>query len=179
MGRLLTTLVFVGLAAGITEAADFGLTGDNTKITFVGTKPGGKHDGGFKSVSGSATVTGTDATTLAITVDIDMTTTYTDTPKLTDHLKTSDFFNVKAYPKSKFASTKVEKDGDGYKVTGKLTLNGKTKEVSFPAKIEVTDKNLNVSSTFKINRHDWNISYGKGKVDDDVSLSVSITAAAK
>ena len=28
------------------------IDGDNTKITFVGTKPGGRHEGGFKTLSG-------------------------------------------------------------------------------------------------------------------------------
>ena len=32
------------------------LSGDNTKITWVGTKPGGKHEGGFKTLTGTATV---------------------------------------------------------------------------------------------------------------------------
>jgi hypothetical protein len=31
------------------------LTGDNTTITFVGTKPNGKHDGGFNALTGTAT----------------------------------------------------------------------------------------------------------------------------
>jgi polyisoprenoid-binding protein YceI len=46
------------------------LSGDNTKITWVGTKgAAGKHDGGFKTVTGTATVSG-DALT-AVKVEID------------------------------------------------------------------------------------------------------------
>jgi polyisoprenoid-binding protein YceI len=178
MGRVLTALVLVGLAVSLSQADEVKLTGDNTTITFVGTKPKGKgkHDGGFKKVSGSATFNGTDATTLALNVDIDMNSTWTDEPsgKLTNHLKSADFFNVKSYPKAKFVSSKVEKDGDGYKVTGKLTLNGTTKELSFPAKIDINGQKLSISSTFTIDRHDWNVSYGKGIVDDTVTLKVAV-----
>ena len=40
-------------------AADVKLTGENTKITWVGTKgAAGKHEGGFKTVTGTATVSG-------------------------------------------------------------------------------------------------------------------------
>lgn len=168
----------IGLLAGTSLAGDvtFPLSSDNTKVTFVGTKPNGKHEGGFKGVTGTAMVSGTDATTLKLSVDIDMNSTWADDPKLTGHLKSPDFFDVKTNPKSKFVSTKVEKAGDKYMVTGKLTLNGKTKELTFPATIAVSGKDLTLTSTFKINRNDWGISYGKGKIDDDVSLSVSVNA---
>jgi polyisoprenoid-binding protein YceI len=178
MGRVLTTLAVVALVAGMTSAGEtkYPLTSDNTKVTFVGTKPQGKHNGGFKTVTGTATWTGADPSTLKLNVEIDMESTYTDTDKLTGHLKTADFFDVKNNPTSKFESTKVEKSGDSYKVTGKLTMRGKTKEISFPAKIEIDGGNLKLASDFKINRHDWGVSYGKGMVDDNVSLTVKVGA---
>lgn len=178
MVRVLMTVVLMGLAAGLTGAAEvkFALSGDNTKVTFVGTKPEGKHDGGFKKVTGAATVDG-DPTTLKIAVDIDTDSLYSDDAKLTGHLKSPDFFGVKNNPTAKFATTKVEKGNDGgYAVTGNLTLNGKTKEVKFPAKIEAGADSLTLTSTFKINRNDWGISYGKGKIDDDVTIGVAIKA---
>jgi polyisoprenoid-binding protein YceI len=177
MVRVLTTLLAVGLVAGfcsISSADEAKLTSDNTKITFVGTKPQGKHNGGFKTVSGTASWTGNDLTTLKISVEIDMKSTYTDTDKLTGHLKSPDFFDVANNPTSKFETTKVEKNGDAYKITGKLTLRGNTKEMSFPAKIAADGGNLTLTSDFKINRHDWGVSYGKGMVDDNVSLTVKV-----
>ena len=180
MVRVLTTLLAVGLVAGfcsISSADEAKLTSDNTKVTFVGTKTKpmpGKHNGGFKAVTGTASWNGNDLTTLKISVEIDMKSTYTDTDKLTGHLKSPDFFDVANNPTSKFESTKVEKNGDAYKITGKLTLRGNTKEVTFPAKIAVDGGNLTMSSDFKINRHDWGVSYGKGMVDDDVSLTVKV-----
>src|SRR6476646_8380316 len=61
------------------------LTGDNTKITWVGTKgAAGKHEGGFKAVTGTATVSG-DALT-AVKAEIYMDSLYADDPKLTLHL---------------------------------------------------------------------------------------------
>jgi len=178
MKWVLPTLLGLGLLATMSEAGEvkFNLSGDNTKVTFVGTKPQGKHVGGFKTLTGTASYNGNDPTTLQFNVEIDMTSTYTDTEKLTNHLKSPDFFDVKNNPKSKFVSTKVEKSGDEYKVSGKLTLNGKTKDVSFPAKVEAGGDKLTLTSNFKINRHDWSVSYGKGMIHDDVSLSVNVTA---
>ena len=134
------------LTPALALAADFPLSEKNTTIGFVGTKPGGKHDGGFKSVTGAASVTGTDAT------------------------------NPKSNPKSKFVTSKVEKKGDDYKITGTLTMLGKDKEVSFPAKIAVTGDSLTVTSSFNIDRTQWGMTYGQGKVNNEVKLTVSVKA---
>jgi polyisoprenoid-binding protein YceI len=164
------------LAPALALAADFPLTDKNTTVTFIGSKPNGKHEGGFKAVTGTASVENNDLTTLKISLDIDMNSLYSDTPKLTTHLKSPDFFGVKSNPKSKFATTKVEKSDDGYKITGDLTMLGKTKSISFPAKLAVGADGLSVSSSFTIDRTQWGMTYGKGKVDDDVKLTVSVKA---
>lgn len=51
-----------------------------------------------------------------------------------NHLRTADFFDAAKYPKLTFKSTKVEKKGSGYVVTGDLTIKDKTKSVSIPFK---------------------------------------------
>jgi polyisoprenoid-binding protein YceI len=166
--------VAVILAPMLGSAADFPLTEKNTTVKFLGTKVNGKHEGGFKSVSGTASVTGDDATTLKISLDIDTSSLYSDADKLTNHLKSADFFDVKTNPKSKFVSTKVEKAGDGYKITGDLTLLGKTKAISFPAKISVAADGVTLSSSFTIDRTQWGMTYGAGKIDNDVKLTVNV-----
>ena len=99
-----------------------------------------------------------------------------DTPKLTTHLKSPDFFGVKSNPKAKFVSTKVEKSGDDYKVTGDLTLLGKSKSISFPAKLAVENGEFSIASSFTIDRTQWGMTYGQGKIDDEVKLTVSVKA---
>ena len=172
----LVTALAVTLAPAFALGADFALTDKNTTITFVGTKPGGKHDGGFKAVTGTASVTGEDLTTLKVTLDIDVTSIYTDTEKLTGHLKNPDFFDVVSNPKSKFVSTKIEKAGGDYKVTGDFTMLGKTKSITFPAKLAVTPDGLTVASSFTIDRTQWGMTYGAGKVDNDVKLTINVKA---
>lgn len=168
-------LAMAVLATGVLMGADYPLTGTNTTIKFVGAKPNGKHEGGFKTVTGTATV-GDDLAQLKISLEIDMNSLYSDNPKLTSHLKSPDFFGVKSNPKSKFVSTKVEKDGADYKVTGDLTMLGQTKSISFPAQIAVKDGALTLSSKLTIDRTQWGMTYGKGKIDDEVALTVSVNA---
>ena len=178
MARTLIALGVAVLFAASAAAADtkYTLTGDNTKLTFVGKKPDGKHEGGFKKLSGAATVPDNDLTKLAVTIEIETDSLYSDDNKLTGHLKTADFFDVKNHPKATFKSTKVEKGDKTYTVTGELTLLGKSKTVSFPASITAKDGVLAVSTTFTIDRTEWGMTYGKGKIDDKVAISIAVTA---
>jgi len=151
----------------------FLLNGANTKIQFVGSKPDGKHEGGFANLTGTAIGT---STGLKIELDIDMSSLFTDTEKLTEHLKGPDFFGVKANPKTRFSTTRIEKAGDVFNVTGELTLCGKVKAITFPAKITLTPDGMTLNAEFKVNRHELGITYGKGKIDDDVVLRIALNA---
>jgi len=179
MTRALFALVLFA-ALGLTASAaeiKYALTGENTKLTFVGKKPDGKHEGGFKKLAGSATVVDGDLTKLKLEVDIDTDSIFSDDEKLTTHLKSADFFDVKNSPKATFKVTKVEKADKMYTVTGDLTMLGKTKSVSFPATITTTDDALSVSTTgFLIDRTQWGMTYGKGKIEDKVELTIKVTA---
>jgi polyisoprenoid-binding protein YceI len=166
----------VALTGTLFAGGTFALNGTNTTIKFVGTKPNGRHDGGFKQLTGTATLQGNDPTTLKVNLEIDMESLYSDNGKLTNHLKSPDFFGVKSNPRSKFVSTKVEKSGTGYQVTGDLTMCGQTKSVSFPATITVSGDNLTIASKFSIDRTQWGMTYGRGKINDQVALTVSLTA---
>lgn len=175
MSRSMMALAAAVLVAVPAAAAEkYALSGDNTKVEFIGTKPNGKHVGGFKKLSGTVTVTDG---AVQIETEIDTTSLHSDdrSGKLTQHLKSPDFFGVKDHPTAKFKTTKVEKKDTGYTVTGELTMIGKTKEVSFPAEIQAGDTFV-LKAEFKINRHDWGMSYGKGMIDDDVTIKVNVDA---
>ena len=168
---VLAALIGVPVVAAETKYA---LTGENTKVEFTGTKKGGKHDGGFKKLTGSATTDG--GAVKAIEVEIDTDSLYSDAEGLTKHLKNPDFFNVKENPKASFKTTKIEKTDKGTAVTGDLTMLGKTKALTFPATVTEKDGTLTLKSEFKIKRSEWGMSFGLDRVDDEVSLKVNVAA---
>jgi polyisoprenoid-binding protein YceI len=157
-------------SAGI--AADtYKLSGENTTIEFTGTKKDGKHTGGFKKCTGTVT----HDKDWAIEITIDTESLFSDDEKLTGHLKGGDFFNCKDQPTATFKTTKIEKTDKGYTVTGKLTLLGKEKEISFPAEI-TTGETFGLKAEFKIDRTDYGMTYGEGKIDKEVALKVAVAA---
>ena len=58
MLRSLFAAAFVAAASLTASAADtkYTLTGENTKLTFVGKKPDGKHEGGFAKLGGTCPI---------------------------------------------------------------------------------------------------------------------------
>ena len=84
------------------------------------------------------------------------------TGKLTGHLKSADFFNVKKYPNARFELISIEKGSGKYnsKVTGNLTIKDVTKSITFEANIKVTDDAVSVQSEdFSVDRTDWGLKY--------------------
>ena len=157
------------------------ITSDNSKIEFTGSQVAGSHNGSFQKFSGEIDYTGNPETS-HVSIDIDVASLNADDPKLTEHLKTPDFFDVAKYPKATFVSTAIRPGGDkgaSHTVTGNLTMHGVTKSVSFPATIAATVDAVNVDANFTINRKDFNINYAgptNNLIRDDVVLTLKIHA---
>ena len=165
-----------GLVAALVGTSSFAadtykLTGENTTVEFTGTKKDGKHTGGFKKCTGTVT----HDKDWAIELTIDTESIFSDNEKLTGHLKGGDFFSCKDHPTAKFKTTKIEKSEKGYTVTGTMTMLGKEKEISFPAEITTGDT-FGLKAEFKIDRNDFGMTYGEGKIDKEVALKVNVAA---
>jgi len=168
--------------AGVGEAAPAAPQADgatvytlnaNSQLTWVGSKVTGSHDGGFDGVTGTVAVSDGDPLTAAIDITIDTTSITSDSDRLTEHLKSADFFEVETYPTAEFVSTAIEAADTGYTVTGNLTLHGVTKGITFPAQIAVSGDALNATAEFVLKRTDWGINY-KGKADDLIREEVVV-----
>jgi polyisoprenoid-binding protein YceI len=164
-------------AAG--QGEKYAITSDSSKIEFVGSKVTGRHIGSFQKFSGVIDYLGQPEKS-RVTINIDMNSVATDTDKLTEHLKTADFFDVAKFPQATFESTDIKPGGENgatHIVTGNLELHGVKKAISFPATITVNGNAVTVDSEFAINRKDFGINYA-GAADnlirDDVVLTFRI-----
>jgi polyisoprenoid-binding protein YceI len=155
---------------------------ETSAIDFIGSKVTGSHKGGFKKFTGELNVIEDRLVPAGNKVVIDMDSTWSDTDKLTGHLKTADFFDVPKFPTATFVTTAIEKGATNSTVTGNLTLHGVTKQISFPATIQFTNGAVNLNAEFFLNRNDFDIKYA-GKADDlirqEVVLKLKVVAAPK
>lgn len=96
------------------------------------------------------------------------------------HLKTADFFEVEKYPEMTFKSTKVEKKGKNWMVTGDLTMKGVTKQISFPINVAGFIKDarggtkMGATAETVINRRDFGVNYDSKLPDGTLAVSDEI-----
>ena len=158
----------------------YAITPQNSKVEWVGSKVTGSHNGSFEKFNGEIHYANNDPTQSHVKITIDTTSIKADDPKLTEHLKSPDFFDVAKYPQATFESVTIKPGGDKgatHTVTGNLTMHGVTKAITFPANISVTGDVVTVDANFAINRKDFGINYA-GAADnlirDDVVMKLTI-----
>ena len=175
----------VGEAQEVVEAGEnattYAIDKSQSTVTWVGTKPTGRHDGLFPIEEGSLQVEGNKVVGGTITFDLrklDVTDADIDADskgKLIGHLHSNDFFDVENHPEAQFVIASVETYAGGatseetgsefqlanptHTVTGNLTIRGTTKSITFPAIINVTDSQVSAQAKFNIDRTDWGVSY--------------------
>ena len=127
--------------------------------------PGGDHKGTVKIKSGSINLNEKQMITGG-TIVLDM-TTIEDTDlsgkwkkKLEDHLNGEDFFDVKNHKEAQFKITKVEPTRSNlFKITGNLTIRGKTNVETFEVKVEKKGKKMVATGTITFDRTRYGVSY--------------------
>lgn len=112
-----------------------------------------------------------------------------DKPKLLNHLKSADFFEVAVFPEAKFVISGSSYVDGKTLVKGFLTIKEITKKISFLAKVSHNELGQLIldSESFKINRAHYNIKY-KSKtffaglkdkfINDEFEVKVKVVSVA-
>lgn len=151
-----------------------------------------KVHGGFEKVSGQLQYDAAHPGQASIEALIEAASINTREAQRDAHLKSADFFDVEKFPTLSFKSKKVERDGDGLKVTGELKIKDVSKEVVLEVEgptPEIKDPygniKIGVSATTKIKRKDfgltWNAALEAGGVlvGDDVNITLEVQFVKK
>jgi len=145
-----------------------------SRLGIIGAKVTKKHEIRFRDHAGTVAVDPEGAVT-AVDFSVRVASIEADHPKLTAHLKTEDFLWVDKYPTAEFRSVEValgsDAEGMTHTITGDLTIRGRTKRITFPAAIGVTEEGVDASTEFVIDRQDFGVAY-PGRPDDLIQDSV-------
>jgi polyisoprenoid-binding protein YceI len=90
--------------------------------------------------------------------------------------QTEEWFNAKKYPQIKFKSTKVEKKGSEYNITGELTMKGVTKTVTIPTTVSGSGSKLTFKGNFNVNRMEYKVGKKSDVVADVMKINFSVPA---
>lgn len=172
-----------------TAGKELAINTEVSKVAFTGNGVGKNHPGVFtinegKLIVSDGKLTGGSFDINIISMSIDQSEEVFQT-KLKGHLLSADFFDAEKYPSSKFEITNVAPytatagdssivAGANYMVSGNLTLKDSTKNVSFPAKIDMENNILSAQANFDIDRTQWGMSYGNDKSLKDKFISPTV-----
>ena len=124
-----------------------------------------KVHGRFSKWAGSFDFNESDPAASAAEVRIDVASIDTNEPARDAHLRSPDFFDVEHFPEMTFRSTKIEKAGNDYRVTGDLTIRGVTRPVVLDAEYAGSVKDVygNIRAGFSaktaIDRKDFGLTW--------------------
>lgn len=177
----LTAILFAATARASEPAngkSVYSIDVEKSKVHWLGKKVTGEHTGTISFYDGE--VVYEDEKPVSANVKMDMNTIVcTDltneqwNQKLVGHLKSDDFFSVEKHPESVFKATgfkamQADADGINYQISGNLTIKGITHEISFPAKVEVSNSGLMALGVAKIDRTKYDIKYRSGSFFQDL-----------
>jgi polyisoprenoid-binding protein YceI len=178
---VIVACVFGAVVRGGHAAERLKITPECGSIKFVGSKDDGSHEGGFKEFSGVVEFVTTDLTSCRIKIDIETGSLWADNSKLADHLRNADFFHVSKFPKAVFRTEKVREANQDEKkkakreeithmLSGELTLLGVSQKLDIPLQIELNDKRLLIQGTYRLDRTQFGMDYGLGKIHNEVPV---------
>ncbi len=153
---------------------------DKSRVDWVAAKKSDFHTGSFAIKSGEVQVEGGKLKGGKFVIDL-ANLKVTDAgggDRLTNHLKTGDFFDVAKFGEAVYEITGVNYTGASTAdVTGNLTLKGTTLPVKFTAQIRnADDKGFFAQAFFTLDRTLFGINYGPNQVANDVQVAVHLFA---
>jgi len=176
----------------VASAQEFALNTTSSTVSWIGSKPTGKHDGSIPITDGKISVEGDKIVGGNILMNIndiknsDLVEKADMQTKLVGHLKSADFFDAENHPTAEFVITsvspfnpaedvKVSEEFESeykpataeehrvasptHKVTGNLTMRGKTLSISFPANVQMDGSKVTAKAKFNIDRTMWGLMY--------------------
>jgi polyisoprenoid-binding protein YceI len=115
--------------------------------------------GVFLQVTGNGTVSAAGEVTGTITVaagSID-----TKNKQRDKHLRSADFFDIATHPDFTFAVEDIRPASGGVRVTGGLTVRGRTRPVSFDATVSSLDGEVWLDGEVPVNRADFGLTWNR------------------
>jgi polyisoprenoid-binding protein YceI len=171
----LTAPALQALLADATLAGDWTLDGAKSTIglrsRILGLVP---VKGVFGQVTGHGTVSPAGEVNGTITVAAG--SIETKNAKRDKHLRSGDFFETNTFPHITFSVDQVQPSSEGITVAGRLTVRGRTRPVTFPAKVSVAGSGeVWLDTEVQVNRADFGLTWNQMGM---VSMKNTITVHA-
>lgn len=154
---------------------------DNSHLTFQAVVYKEPFTATLKNFSGTIVFNPEDLASAFADIVVDMAQVESGDDNRDQNMAGVDWFDVEAFPQSRFVSKSFEKAGENsYVAVGEITLRGVTMPLAIPFTLDIKDKTAHMIATFSLNRGTFGVGQGQWQADDtvaqDVSVSVDLTA---
>jgi len=150
------------LVADATLAGDWTLDGSRSTIELRSRTLWGLASvkGVFGQVTGHGTVSPTGE--VGGTITVAARSIETKNARRDKHLRSSDFFEVETFPHITFSLDRLLPSTDGVNIAGQLTVRGRSKPVTFPAKVSVVGSGeVWLDAEVHVNRADFGLTWNQ------------------
>jgi polyisoprenoid-binding protein YceI len=183
---LAATTVLLSMASATTtaHAAEFNqLQPDKSTMSFAFKQMGVPVEGRFRRIKGQISFDPTKPALAKADIDIDLASIDAGSHEADEEVAGKLWFNTKAYPTAKFVSSSIKPLGNNrFDVTGRMTIKGRTLDVSTQATFRQDGNTAAFEGSFVLKRADYAIGEGIwadfGTVANEVHIKFRLVAAA-
>lgn len=159
---LRVVILSTALVSSIATAVEFKqVQANESTVTFGYKQMGVAMEGKFAKFTAQTSFDPAKLAKAQARIDIDLASIDTGSEEANDEVAGKQWFNAKAFPSAGFVSTGVKAlGGNRYEATGKLTIKGKTLDVTAPFTFQANGTRGLFDGVFTIKRLDYNIGEG-------------------
>jgi len=132
--------------------------------------------GVFRQVTGNGTVTAAGQVTGTVTIAAGSVDTKND--RRDKDLRSAKIFDAAGHPDITYAVDGIQPAGEGVRVTGSLTVRGRTRPLSFDATVSVAAGEVRLDAEVPVNRADFGLTYSPlrmASLDNTITIHATFT----
>ncbi|MBI3239751.1 MAG: YceI family protein [Flavobacteriia bacterium] len=148
---------------------------DDYSIKFISDDPSGI----FKTFKGTIKFDESDLAGSKFDLTIDVNSISTGNGMQNKKAMIEEWFNESKYPTITYVSTKIEKSGEGYSITGNLKMKGVSKSYKVPFNFKKVDNSGKFTGKFNVKRSDFKIGHAGGNVPDVMKIEFTVPVDKK
>ena len=156
---------------------------NRSSLAFVSKQMNVPVEGRFKSFRSKLSFDPAKPTAAKAELEIDLASIDAGSKDADDEVANKAWFDTRAFPVAKFVSTSVKPlGGNRYEVAGKMTIKGRTQDLSTPVSVTQQGNNATFDGSLVLKRADYAIGDGIwadfGTVANEVQIKFRLVAAA-
>lgn len=166
----------LALAAGPVLGVEYNqVLPDKSQVAFVSKQMGVAVDGRFRKFAAQVSFDPAKPETARAKIDIDLGSVDAGSQEANDEVKDKNWFNIKQFPTASFVSSAVKPlGGNRYELAGKLTIKGKSQDMTAPFTFRQEGNGGLFEGSFTLKRLDFAVGAGPWSDTDTVANEVQV-----